>query len=109
MMDDELQTILEKFASNFAHHHKEDGDDYWWGHDTNLGTQSLAFGVAKRSIRAFKKRHLPHEKSIKKYAELGYLNRKGIAKAIWGTKVPGWWPGSTAEFEVLKAIARARS
>lgn len=107
--DDELQQLLEKFASNFATHHLEDGDDYWWGHDTNLGTQNSAFGVAKRSIRAFKKRHLSHEKPIEKYNDLVYINRKVVAKAVWGNKIPGWWNGSTAEFEVLKAISKAKS
>lgn len=46
----ELVEILKSFASNFAQHHTENGDNYWWGHDTDLGTQEGSFSVAKYAI-----------------------------------------------------------
>lgn len=107
--DDELQEILERFASNFAQKHTDEEEPYWWGHDTNLGTQSVAFGAAKRSIRAFKVRHMQDPRKFDTFKSMGYINRDALAKVVWGRSVPGWWKGSTAEFTFLQAVARARN
>lgn len=42
-----LRDILEEFASAFA---AKTADGSWWGHDTDLGTNAVAFGVAIRKI-----------------------------------------------------------
>lgn len=104
--DDELEEILIRLVSQFA---GRDEEGNWWGFDTNVGTQSIAFAAAKRSIRAFKVRHMPASKRLETYKSLGNINRDAIAKAVWGRNVPGWWKGSTAEFSFLKEVARAKS
>lgn len=46
----EIEEILKKLVSNFAEYEDDDDEPYWWGHDTNLGTQQEAFDQAKEAI-----------------------------------------------------------
>lgn len=39
----QIAVTLHDFAEKFAAHHTEDGDDYWWGYDTNLGDMQAEF------------------------------------------------------------------
>jgi hypothetical protein len=105
--ENELIKILERLVSQFA---EKDEEGNWWGFDTNVGARRADFATAIRSIRAFKLRHMrATPKEYTQYKELGYLNRAAIAKAVWGSKIPGWWKGSRAEFGLLSAVKRAKS
>lgn len=103
-MSKEIRKALYDFASAFAQHHTEDGDDYWWGHDTDLGDMKRYFNAAERRIARIKKEQLPHVSKVAVSKAISNYKKKAIAKAIWGNSVPLWWYGSTAEYELLRKI-----
>lgn len=104
-----IDKVLFDLVSHFAQYHTDEDEPYWWGHDTNLGTQSGAFATAKMRISKYKREMLPTKHKGSALAAIPIPKRKKIAEAIFGKgKVPGYWHGSIGEHELLEKIAALR-
>lgn len=102
----EIRDILEHLVAHFA---SKDEDGNWWGFDTNLGNREPDIRAAINSINGQNLWHrkVSKKQSFKYYKDVGWLDREAIAKSIWKDKIPKWWKGSRAEWEVLSKIGEA--
>lgn len=99
-----IQDALRELVENFAQYHDDDGEPYWWGHDTNLGEQKEAFLKCERKIIAGRRPNEPYRRRATMSSVIPTRRKQEIAKAIFGKDVPGWWRGSRAEYLLLTRI-----
>lgn len=96
-----IQDALIELVNNFA---ERDEDGNWWGFDTNVGEQRVAFEKAERQIVAGRRPNDPIKKRATMSSVLPKPRKVAIAKAIFGKDVPAYWYGSRGEHMLLRQI-----